>query len=126
MDLVTLVPILLIIRDQIDERHEIIGNWLYCLRNQDPDNARKDKAVVPVKDDGASPSKRRRSEIDEHRRKKRASHKSGEFTNDTIHDTKKSVFSLYNTSLNVDEGLHLDRSYVEEWASQNRTLGLID
>lgn len=31
-DLLCLIPILTFIRDQVEERHELIGNWLWCLR----------------------------------------------------------------------------------------------
>jgi len=33
-DLLSLIPILRSIRDELDERHDLIGNWLYCLRDR--------------------------------------------------------------------------------------------
>ena len=124
-DLVTLVPILSIIRDQIDERHEVIGNWLYCLRNESTGTEPKSKIILPVEDDHSFPSKQRRLGADGRMGKKHASAQSGDAADGAIGGAKDRVFGLHNATSTVEERSPLDHSYVERWASESHTLDLV-
>ena len=45
--LITFIDILHRIRNEVKERHDLIGNWLYCLRG-DAENTRRSKASINV------------------------------------------------------------------------------
>ncbi len=59
-DLISLVRVLRKIVEQVDERHEFVGNWLYCLRNATklpPAAVQRKRRTRRNSDRGNSPNK---------------------------------------------------------------------